>query len=515
MSNRLSLKQAGAAALVTLAASTAPSMLRTFAPSSPAPDEWKAGFDAALAREPRLKGWQGVTTDRLEGEAKLVHGTWPKGFVGHFYRNGPARHERAGRRYHHWFDGDGMVQSFRVGDGAIRHLGRIVRTAKYEKEEAAGRHLMPAFGTAGPVIPIGGIDDLNAANINVLSHAGHFYALWEGGLAHELDPATLETMKPKVWRKDLKRAAFTAHPRVEPDGTLWSFGYDAIKGTLLLYHIAPNGVLQRTATLSLGTLGMIHDFVVTARHLVFAMTPYVVDPSKVGLDGTFLDAHEWRPELGTRVLAISKADLKIAAEWRLPPLFVFHFGNGFEEADGTIRFDYCPAPDATLVSDVLRYIMRGELRALPRSTTFARVTLKPGKREAIEENSNTIAEFPVVPDALIGRPYRYVYTLGLNETTRRDVFQALNLVRRVDLETGAAQVFDYGDGVFAEEHVFVAKPGATAEDDGWLIGTSLDYRAGVTRLSVFEAARLSDGPIVQAALPYALPLGFHGKFVRG
>ncbi|MBM3482274.1 MAG: hypothetical protein FJX66_03120 [Alphaproteobacteria bacterium] len=47
-----------------------------------------------------------------------------------------------------------------------------------------------------------------------------------------------------------------------------------------------------------------------------------------------------------------------------------------------------------------------------------------------------------------------------------------------------------------------------------MVGTSLDFRAGITRLSVFEAARLSDGPIAQAALPYALPMGFHGKFVK-
>jgi len=29
---------------------------------------------------------------------------------------------------------------------------------------------------------------------------------------------------------------------------------------------------------------------------------------------------------------------------------------------------------------------------------------------------------------------------------------------------------------------------------------------------LLDAAHLSDGPIAQAALPYVLPLGFHGNF---
>ena len=46
-----------------------------------------------------------------------------------------------------------------------------------------------------------------------------------------------------------------------------------------------------------------------------------------------------------------------------------------------------------------------------------------------------------------------------------------------------------------------------------MLGTVLDYKAGVTRLNVFDAAGLSDGPLAVASLPYALPLGLHGTFV--
>ena len=78
-----------------------------------------------------------------------------------------------------------------------------------------------------------------------------------------------------------------------------------------------------------------------------------------------------------------------------------------------------------------------------------------------------------------------------------------------------AESFDYGPGRIPEEHIFVPKPGGRREDDGWLIGTVLDWRKGVSGLSLFDARAVAAGPVAQAWLPYPLPLGFHGAFVRG
>lgn len=71
-----------------------------------------------------------------------------------------------------------------------------------------------------------------------------------------------------------------------------------------------------------------------------------------------------------------------------------------------------------------------------------------------------------------------------------------------------------GAKTFAEEHIFVPKMNG-AEDGGWLVGTSLDYAAKVTRLNVLDAQNISDGPIAVFELPYALPLGFHGAWLKG
>ena len=43
-------------------------------------------------------------------------------------------------------------------------------------------------------------------------------------------------------------------------------------------------------------------------------------------------------------------------------------------------------------------------------------------------------------------------------------------------------------------------------------GTTFDARRQATLLNLLDAAHIEDGPIAQAVLPYALPLGFHGNF---
>ncbi|WP_290649178.1 carotenoid oxygenase family protein [Aquisalimonas sp.] len=85
-----------------------------------------------------------------------------------------------------------------------------------------------------------------------------------------------------------------------------------------------------------------------------------------------------------------------------------------------------------------------------------------------------------------------------------------NAVLRRDIETGEAALFDFGANVITEKHVFVSVPGC--EGNGWLIGTALDLDRQVSVLSVFAAGALADGPVVQARLPYPVPLGFHGNW---
>ena len=469
-------------------------------------DGWSSDFARALEANPALLGWKGVDVDRLVCTAR-IEGRLPPDLQGTFYRNGPAVHERFGVRYQHLFDGDGMVQAFRFDGRGVTHRARVLATPKLVRETDAGRRLFSGFAT--PVegaMPLRRADDVNTANISVLDHHGELLALWEGGSASVLDRETLEWDSFKVWGEGLEGLPFTAHPRVEPDGTLWAFGYNLVPArALVLYHIAPNGTVVKAQALDPGPLGMVHDFVVTAQHLVIVIPPLVHEPSH---EGELLDALAWRPELGTRVLVVDKNDFNARRWVQLPAGFGFHHGNGWEDAGGVIRYDHCVADDATLMTDSMRGLLRGELgRESP--ARYTRFALHPDGRADIETTGEE-AEFPRVAPAVTGRRNRYVYTLGVS-SQGHGMWRLRRVVKR-DLESGATKSFDYGPGVTAEEHVFVPRHAPQREDDGWLVGPFLDYARRLSGVAVFDARHVADGPVGLGWLDYPLPLAFHGQF---
>ena len=70
----------------------------------------------------------------------------------------------------------------------------------------------------------------NLANTNVVEHAGHLYALWEGGPPHELDPQTLETVGVRRFGTELRWVgSYSAHPCFCPSsGDMFNFGVEFI-----------------------------------------------------------------------------------------------------------------------------------------------------------------------------------------------------------------------------------------------------------------------------------------------
>lgn len=466
-------------------------------------------FESRRATHPWTQAFVGVQAD-VAPMAMTVRGTLPPALHGAFFRNGPARHALGGMRYHHWFDGDGLLQRYTLGAAGITHQGRFVRTEKYLDDTAAGRPVRSGFGTAVPgARPPTGPDSLNVANTSVVKHAGELMALWEGGSAYRLDEQTLETRGIKTWSPDFAGVPFSAHPRIEPDGTLWNFGVSAMAGRLVIYRVRPDGVLATATTLPVPHIAMVHDFAVTARHLVFLLPPLVFDGARMKGGQSFLDSHVWKPQLGLRVLVLPKDALDKPQWFELPAGFVFHVGNAWEDRDGVIRLDCMRADDAWHATVGLKEIMRGSFIAKEfAQLTLIEVDLKA--RRARQQVLPQIAEFPRIDPRQVGRRHQQLFAALRLSPGDRPGYDA---VMRHDIGRGHTDHYRYGPDVMVEEHLFVPRPGSTREGDGWLLGTALDLARGRTLFSVFEAQRLADGPLAQAEMPRLMPMGLHGIHV--
>ena len=468
----------------------------------------RQAFADASSSHPWTLGYESLNEDMIRGEAELS-GKLPPGLRGVLYRNGPARHELGGQRYGHRWDGDGMIQRFEFSDRGVAHVGRYVQTKKYAAESAEGRFLVSAFGTHIPgsdAVPED-IDDVNPANISVRVHGGELLALWEAGSAYVLDPHTLGTLGPKTWGAPLAGRPFSAHPRVEGDGTMWNFGTDPLTDELTIYRISADGHLVDGRVLQVSSLPPVHDFGVTENHLVFLLPPLIINKERLFSGAAFAEACQWTPQLGMRVLTLDKRDW--SQRWyELAPGCLFHVANAWEDLQGVIRLHYMRSRDP--ISLLAGWsVMRGAYRH-HEGARLTYLKLDPIAGTATQETVGTQeSEFPIVETADVGRHAQHVLCLERSDAVGEAV-PGFDQVSLLDVEHGNGQRFKYGDGMLAEEHLLVASE--PAGRSRWIVGSALDLRSRRTVVSVFDINGLADGPIAQARLPYPLPLGLHGTY---
>ena len=457
----------------------------------------------AQATAPWTLGLADVEDDVAPHKLRRLHGRRPAGLEGALYRNGPAKFRRPGRSVGHWFDGDGMVRAWTLAGGEATLAARFVDTPKRRIETSAKACVMPGFGTkAAPGSQLEGPDDSNAANTSVIRVGDALWALWEGGSPAALDPVSLETKGFAVLRQDLKSMPFSAHPRREASGRLWNFGW--WRDQVVVWRLSPQGALEDARIVKLPRASYIHDFTATDRHLIFVLQPWVQERMAMPFNSGFA----WRPEQGTQVVVIDKADLDKRRVFELPPFFFFHLGDAWAEADGTIRFDACIDPDPSFAVTGAAKLLSGEASGGP-APRLALVTLGADGKARLEQTSDA-AEFP-------RNDPRYAGLAG-NMTVHTVIEPGRPLSRGIatrDWRGGKAQAFDFGLDHLVEEFVFAPRPGGSAAFDGWLVGTTLNLKAKASELHVFDARRVADGPVCSLRAEAALPVSFHGNFVRG
>jgi carotenoid cleavage dioxygenase len=484
---------------LTLLANTKPAQLVNF----------KSLFNQALKHEPNLIGVANVESN-FASQALELEGSIPRDLRGVFFRNGPAKNERGNQRYHHLFEGDGMLQRFNIEQGKISHIGKFINTTKFQAEQKAQRFIYsgPDMELADS-LPVSSADIINTANTNVIPVGDDLWALWESGSPTLVDSNTLDYQekidlgKNTTYGTSLKGLPFSAHPKISPDGDIWNFGLNA-SGHVVLYHLHANGKVKNVGIVNTEYHGrMLHDFLITDKHLLLILPSLGRNKSTAKDKQGLFSGIAFNAEQPMRVVVISKAKLTINKQYELPAGFAFHYGNAWEENDGTIRFD------ASLYSNVnalhnLSDVMKGEQTKTNIKAQTTLFTLKTNGTVAQTTLVGT-SEFPRVCNHRVGLRNEMLFSIASKQNSLwNDTISCLHT------GSGKQDNYHFGNEYLVEEHIPVCPK--RKEGTGYLIGTALHVPSKRTCLNVFKASDLASGPLVRAWLPHHLPLGFHGNF---
>lgn len=491
-------------------------------PAEAPPDDHAPGLERLFDRVPEEAAY---ALDAVEGELPA----WVRGTC---YWNGPGRFRRGDVEYDHWLDGDGMIAALALdgaaaGVGRARFANRFVRSAKLAEEEAAGRALYRAFGTAFPDDRlVRGIALASPVNVSIYPFAGTLLAFGEQGLPYAIDPGSLETAGEHTFGRRINPISpFAAHPAFDPEsGEMVNFGvsFSSSDPVLNLYTFAADGTLARRTRTRLEHPYSVHDFGLSPRYAVFYLGPYLLEIERLAEGGTLLDALVWRPELGSELLVLSRETGEEVARVPTGERYCVHQVNAYEVGDH-------------LVVDLIEKVEPVYADYRPLRQLFAEVAavkpvryeiaLGPGRRgggagrlvERREIGYPLAADFPVVDPRLQGRSTERFWALAIAATGRpgRKFFDRLQAIdwEEPPGQGGVADEWQAPAGRYlAGEPCFLGQPGAPGR--GAIVVPELDPLERRAAYLVFDAHALAAGPVARLPLRAAIPPLFHSCWVE-
>ncbi|MEM8899372.1 MAG: carotenoid oxygenase family protein [Bacteroidota bacterium] len=416
-----------------------------------------------------------------------VDGEIPPILNGLYVRNGPNHVDHV-HPHHHYFSGHGMVHGVRMREGeALWYRNRVVKTGDAPK----------VLDVADPGGPISHNIDASP-NTNVVLFAGKLYASIEAGPnLVELDPY-LET----VTRSTLNGAlefGYTGHHKIDPeDGDVHAVVYNmALGGQALYVRLSPEGELLNQVKVPLTGATQIHDMSITKHYVIIFDLNVVFDPKLAELTTLPIT---WSGEKPGRVGILPKDGTTADVKWfEVDPCYVYHPMNAYETVEGEVIVDvsrYERAAQKDLYGP-----LGDTIPTIDRWTFSLNGNTARGREERIVDQP---LDFPKVNPLVEGRAYRYGYgaIASLEPMFHGSV--------KVDHLTGKTEHQDFGGGN-AGEFTFIPKPGATEEDDGWLVGYVYQPDKDQSRLVILNGQDFSGEPQASIWIPGTyVPIGTHG-----
>ncbi|MFE6779102.1 carotenoid oxygenase family protein [Streptomyces sp. NPDC057676] len=441
-----------------------------------------------------------------------VVGRVPRDLDGRYLRNGPNPLGLEDPRAHHWMQGDGMVHGVRLRNGRAEwYRNRWIRS------RSVARKLGEPYPWPEPPADF-------PANTHVISFRGRALALQEGGPRPYVLDEELRTVGTCDFRGTLD-GAFTAHTKYDALAQeLHAVAYDPTWSFVRHLVVDRTGRVARTTEVPLPGGPMVHDFALTARHVVIFDVPLTFDADAAARGATV--PYVWNKRRQTRIGVLPRAGGQ--ARWfDIDPLYYSHTLNAYDEGD-TVVVDVTSMPAPFHAAGRLG----GPAAAGPPTLNRWTIDLRRG-RVRVRPLDDRPQEFPRLREDLVSRPYRYAYTAyaadmwraygGLAGVPSDHAFT--NTLIKHDVVRGTSEVHRFPRGAAVSEPVFVPRAsssggsaapepaGGRGEDDGYVLAYAHDPDRGATDLIVLAAQDFSGEPLARVQLPVRVPLGFHGGWM--
>ncbi|CAN5883813.1 carotenoid oxygenase family protein [soil metagenome] len=456
----------------------------------------------------RTGAWRPNLVEYDADALQVVEGKLPADLNGVYLRNTENPLLPSIGRYHP-FDGDGMLHAVTFRDGTASYRNRMVRTAGLAAELAAGEPLWagiietPAKSARDGWGARGRMKD--ASSTDVVVHAGRaLTSFYQCGELYAHDPETLEGSGALPWSGGFGGFGVSAHPKLdEITGELLVFGYGTTAPYFQLGTVGAHGDLVRQQAVPLPGARLPHDLAFTEHYAIVGDFPLFWDPALLAQG---VHRPRWYPQLPTRFGVVPRVGGDV--RWfEAAPTYVLHFINAFEDGttivvDGYFQSEPMSRPDPAdgPWGGLKKMVDLHSMQARPHRWRLDLATGKVSEERMFEQ----ISEFPSINGRVGGRRHRYAWTM-----TAKPGWFLFDGLCRLDLETGATQQFRYPDGVYASETPMAPRPGAVAEDDGYVLTLTTDTVRDLSECHVFDAAHIDAGPVAKLRLPERISSGTH------
>jgi carotenoid cleavage dioxygenase-like enzyme len=293
-----------------------------------------------------------------------------------------------------------------------------------------------------------------------------------------------------------------------------AFGYEAEgfgSKTVSMFEFTPTGRLVWKAKIEVPYVGMLHDFAVTEKHLVFYVIPLALDQKQMDDGGPHWS---WDGTLPTYFGFVRRSGDGKDVRWiQGPTRSATHVMGAFDDKDKLVV-------DVEMsMSNPFPFMpMRGGLRWDPVSgsshITRLSVDLSKGIPSAygIEQMYPHIGALPRQDDRYNTQPYRYGF-LGCPDPRAEPGTGGACYVR-FDHQNRTHTLYNAGTETSLFECCFAPRAAGAPEGSGYLLGVAVrNNEGGRADLVILDAEHLADGPVAVVHLPMRIPIQIHGWWV--